>query len=253
MLGFNETHHMVNVVRDFSGHEVREWTRAMRAKYRGEGTFDKEDWDRLLGGYQGCIDYPSALFATDLAKLYPDAKVVMLNREPEKWYESMRETVEAFRHPGLLERLRRFYCGFLNPRVREWEAFWTEVTYAEGGHDHSKDKARAIAFMQENYDECRREVDASRRIEWKVQDGWEPLCEHLGVPVPKVEDPKTGKMMTAPFPRVNDRETFKKNASRGSSSRVEQANDVLFGLIGRGVTAGAFGYGAYIVWKMYKK
>ena len=49
MLGFNRTHHMVRVITDDEGREVKEWTRALRAKYRGQGTFTKLDWDRLLG------------------------------------------------------------------------------------------------------------------------------------------------------------------------------------------------------------
>ncbi|OAR00929.1 hypothetical protein LLEC1_00609 [Akanthomyces lecanii] len=43
MLGFNRTHHMIYVVTDTENREMREWTRALRAKYRNSGTFTKLD------------------------------------------------------------------------------------------------------------------------------------------------------------------------------------------------------------------
>ena len=39
---------------------------------------------------------------------------------------------------------------------------------------------------------------------FEAKDGWEPLCAHLGVPVP-----------SEPFPHVNDREEFQTHAQKG--------------------------------------
>ncbi len=251
MLGFNRTHHMFHVSTDPEGVEVREWTRALRAKYRRDGTFTKRDWDRLLGDCQGCLDYPSALFAADLARLYPEAKVVLLNRDPDRWYESMRETVAVFRTPpGFVGRAKRLWCRLLLARVRHTAAFWDEIDFAEGGFDYLAEKDRAVSFMQRSYDECRRVVAAERRIEWTVQDGWAPLCAHLGVAVPTVEDPQTGVMVPAPFPRINDRRAFQQNVEQSVDRMVAAANEVAFGVLGRTVALGAVGYGAYLVWKM---
>ncbi|OAA43579.1 hypothetical protein ISF_09664 [Cordyceps fumosorosea ARSEF 2679] len=250
MLGFNRTHHMIHVVTEPEGAEMPEWTRALRAKYRGEGTFTKLDWDRLLGDCQGCIDYPSALFAADLVRLYPEAKVVMLNRDPDAWYESVSATVAAIRDPpSLLRRAKRLYCWLLCARLRGQAAFWQEVHFAEGGYDHFTEKDKAIGFMRASYDECRAAVAADRRIEWKVQDGWEPLCKHLGVEVPKVRDAKTGELVTAPFPRINDRAAFQQNVEIGVARMMAEANEVLFGLLGRGLAMAGLGYGAYMAWK----
>ncbi|KAJ6784033.1 hypothetical protein PWT90_00320 [Aphanocladium album] len=252
MLGFNRTHHMIHVVTEPDGREMKEWTRALRAKYRHDGTFTKLDWDRLLGDCQGAIDYPSVLFAADLAQLYPDAKVVMLNRDPEKWYESVSETVAAVQQSGsgLLNKLRGLYCYLLHPRMQVQAAFWGEIDHAQGNYDHYKEKDKAIAFMKKSYDEVRAVVDDDRRIEWCVQDGWEPLCKHLGVNVPRVEDPETGKMVVAPFPRVNDRAAFQANIARWRSRVLGEAHETVYSFLGRSVTVGALGYGAYVAWKM---
>lgn len=251
MLGFNRTHHMLYVITDPENREMKEWTRALRAKYRGDGTFTKLDWDRLLGDCQAAIDYPSALFAADLAQLYPDTKVIMVNRDPEKWYESVSETVAALGvRKSLADTVRGLWCYLWNQRTKEMATFWDEIENAHGRYDHFKEKQKAIDFMLNSYDECRKVVDEERRLEWKVQDGWAPLCKHLGVDVPMVEDPKTGKMVEAPFPRVNDRAAFQANMKTSASSMMELANATFFDTLGRGATLGVLGYGAYVLYKV---
>lgn len=42
---------------------------------------------------------------------------------------------------------------------------------------------------KEHYAMIRGVVETERMLEWKVQDGWVPLCEFLGKPVPTVEFP----------------------------------------------------------------
>lgn len=255
MLGVNRTHHMLNIIADddASGREYQEWARALRAKYRDTKSeaWTRLDWDRLLGDCQATIDYPSALFAADLARAYPEAKVIMLNRDPEKWYESMSSTVAALKHPGLWHSIKSIYCWLLSARVRGAAALWTEVANAEGGYDHFKEKNKAIAFMKSSYDEVRQVVDRERRIEWTVQDGWEPLCRHLGVDVPMVKDEATGETVVAPFPRVNDRESFRLVAGRAMEKQVAEANAVVYGLVGRGVVVAAVGYGLLAAWRAY--
>jgi hypothetical protein len=43
-------------------------------------------------------------------------------------------------------------------------------------------------------------VPSDRLLVWNPEDGWEPLCELLDVPVP-----------SEPMPNVNDTENFQKN------------------------------------------
>jgi len=44
-------------------------------------------------------------------------------------------------------------------------------------------------IQQEHYAKIRGSVAKERLLEWKVQDGWVPLCEFLEKPVPEVEFP----------------------------------------------------------------
>ena len=59
------------------------------------------------------------------------------------------------------------------------------------------------------YDEIRRIVPPESRLEYKLGDGWEPLCEFLGKEVPNV-----------PFPRVNDREEHQARVLRNFGGLV---------------------------------
>lgn len=67
------------------------WLRASAAKYpdqrRQESAFDKKDWDQLLGHCQAVTGSPAVIFAKELIEAYPEAKVVLTNRNVDSWYE----------------------------------------------------------------------------------------------------------------------------------------------------------------------
>lgn len=58
-----------------------------------------------------------------------------------------------------------------------------------------QEKARQA--YRDHYALVRRVTPKSRLLEYQLGDGWGPLCEFLGKPVPDV-----------PFPRVNDSEAL---------------------------------------------
>ena len=53
------------------------------------------------------------------------------------------------------------------------------------------------------YREIRKQVPPERRLEYKMGDGWEPLCAFLGVPVPEGVE----------FPRENDKASHEKEGA----------------------------------------
>lgn len=53
----------------------------------------KQDWDKIYAGYQATVDWPGCKYYKELAAHFPDAKVILNHRDPDKWYESMCETV----------------------------------------------------------------------------------------------------------------------------------------------------------------
>jgi hypothetical protein len=71
---------------------------------------------------------------------------------------------------------------------------WRESSLLDG--EDTTDEWMANA-AQRYHDEVKRTVPADRLLVWSVEEGWEPLCEFLDVPVPDT-----------PFPRLNDSAQF---------------------------------------------
>lgn len=88
-----------------------------------------------------------------------------------------------------------------DPTLRQFGMFMHKVNTQVQRFDWPE-REKALAFFDSHYAEWRREIPRERVLEYRVQDGWGPLCEHLGVPVPMVE--VGGRMVEAEFPRLND-------------------------------------------------
>ncbi len=58
----------------------------MRKWARGEPI----EWDVVVGDYRATVDFPGANFYAELAEAYPEAKVVLTVRDPQRWYDSAR-------------------------------------------------------------------------------------------------------------------------------------------------------------------
>ena len=57
----------------------------------------------------------------------------------------------------------------------------------------SQGREAAVAFYNKWVEEVKATVPKEKLLIHNVKDGWEPLCKHLGVPVPN-----------KPYPRTND-------------------------------------------------
>ena len=67
------------------------WTEAFEAKIYDGGRIEygKEQFDKLLRRYSAVTDAPCACFSDELLEAYPQAKVILTNRDPMKWLASM--------------------------------------------------------------------------------------------------------------------------------------------------------------------
>lgn len=86
ILGFNKTYHSHSAYVE-NPRDCKLWLDAMRAKYDGVGKpFGRFEFDRLLGHCHAVADVPAACFASELIEAYPDAKVILTNRDVDEWY-----------------------------------------------------------------------------------------------------------------------------------------------------------------------
>jgi hypothetical protein len=187
-LGVSPCYHWIDVLADLDG-QVPKWDGAL------DGRVQAAD---ILDGYRSTVDWPGGYFYKQLVESFPEAKVLLSVRDPERWEPSFRETIVDMCHGESLIRLLSSARAQVDPRWRRYlefvdRMFWSEVGTFPAGHSPSQ---LIEGFVAHN-EEVKRVVPADRLLVWEVTEGWEPLCEFLGVPVPD-----------EPLPHANDRATF---------------------------------------------
>ncbi len=178
-LGFGRCYHMREMIAH-SGH-ARIWLDA----YAGKPV----DWDRLFDGYASIVDWPGAYFYRELMAAYPEARVLLTVRDPERWHRSMTNTIKTES-----DGIPRWALWPLPP-VRQMFAVLDRVVWEGTFHGRFADKAHALAVYEQHIEAVKATVPADRLLVYSVREGWEPLCRFLDVPVPD-----------RPFPHTNDPE-----------------------------------------------
>lgn len=257
-LGFHDCYHMESLIANLE-RDTGLWMRAVEHKYAGKGTFTKQDWDNLLGQAQACVDLPAALFSAELAEMYPEAKIVILNRDPEKWYDSVLNTIYKVSPDGSIgAKIQSLFCTLFDPLLREWIRLIRTIWKLALPFDHGKEKEKALAWYTSHYDDFRSRIpqaDKKRCLEFRIQDGWGPLCAHLGVPIPMMrrdddDDNSSSQLLVeAPFPWVNDRKFFMENDRSVWTRSMARAADNVLRMVGVAAVTGSVGYMGLRIWK----
>lgn len=182
-LGFGPCYHMLTAF------EKPEHLRFWNAAQRGEPV----EWPSIFDGYRSTVDWPGCAHWRELVLRYPEAKVVLTVRDPERWYESFRET---------LAPLWSADGGSEDPGYRAYLELVHRISWHTFG-GRLDDKAHVISVFQRHNDSVAAAVPAERLLVHEVKQGWAPLCEFLGTPVPEEE-----------FPHLNDRVSFLEMARR---------------------------------------
>lgn len=170
---------------------------AFTAAARGEPV----DWSAVFTGCTAAVDWPPSAVWPQLAATYPDAVILLSERvDADTWWRSADATVWAE-----MRRLRD------DPQLSGTDAAWfamaSSFMLATFGPDWD-DAATAKAGYTRWNDEVRATVPPERLVGWQATDGWQPLCDALGVPVPD-----------EPFPHRNTTEEF---AARRAAARAER-------------------------------
>lgn len=185
-LGFGPCYHMVEVF----GHP--EHADLWQAAWRGEPV----DWDGFLGDYGSAVDWPACTFYEELMKRYPDAKVLLSVRDPERWYESVRNTIYELSSLSSGLRFSRVVFAvvtlFAFGRISRGNMV-DDIIWKGTFDDRFEDKPYAIEVFEHHNEQVKRHVPPEKLLVYEVKEGWGPLCEFLGV-----EEPNK------PFPRLND-------------------------------------------------
>jgi hypothetical protein len=189
MLDLGRCYHMMEVFQNPS--HAKQWLAAADGR--------PVDWAQLFADYGATVDWPACTFWRELVDYYPDAKVLLSVRDPERWYKSMSATIFRL----LQQTLPDDMDADMRSRVEMVARIVRQMTF-DGRLD---DKDHAISIFEEHNAAVREAVPADRLLVYEVGDGWEPLCRFLEVPAP-AED----------FPRVNSTDEFRDRFEMASKS-----------------------------------
>ena len=157
----------------------------MEGKYLNKGRpYGRPEFERLLGQYNACLDLPGSMFWEDLYRAYPNAKVILTTRDIDSWFRSMQKTIFSYLDKKSVRFLR--YMG--SERVRQDIIMNNLILKVFCNND--RDSGCRQAFFDHN-ERVRNTIPASQLLEHRLGDGWTPLCEFLGVPVPDKPYPKS--------------------------------------------------------------
>ncbi len=155
------------------------------------------DFPAFFKDYQACVGIPACMFYDELMVAFPQAKVIVCPRDAHRWYLSF-------------DRLRRTlfmvrdYIGFL-PRTRAIRRTIEGLIFTKFLNGNSEaSEADCIEAYEAHNQRVRDTVPDQRLLFFTVDQGWEPLCAFLEVPVPDV-----------PFPHINKSDSeVKKNIGK---------------------------------------
>ena len=170
-------------------------------------------WANMADGNQGdfrdvefgtkfrcAVDWPVSNYWKEILAANPEAKIVLSvhSRGAAGWYESCIKTIfncqpdykgRSWVHTGITVSLM---CGL---PVQGFGDMVVKNVSAALNNDYSRENC--MNLYDKHIETVIRECPKDKLLVFKATDGWEPLCEFLGKPVPK-----------GPYPHVNDSEEF---------------------------------------------
>lgn len=167
-------HHMMEMFGNQP--QIEGWTDAIEGR--------PVDWHALLAEYVALVDWPGGSFWPELHEAFPDALVLLSVRPAEDWYKSASNTIFLA-------------MDNMPPDMKPWMDEVTKLFHDRFSDDLGNPTVMMEAFERHNA-AVRAAIPSSQLLEWRPGDGWEPICDRLGLPVP-----------AEPFPLTNTTDDFR--------------------------------------------
>ncbi len=171
-LGFGPCYHMMEVIP--RPEAVALWEAV------GDGEI--RDWERIFDGFCATVDWPAATYYAELAEAYPEAKVILSQRDPEAWFASTQATIFEHGFDDLEDPFQRMANKVVS-RLFDYRLH---------------DREHCIAVYERHNAEVIARIPAGRLLVYEASQGWGPLCAFLGVAEPE-----------GPMPKVNSTDEFR--------------------------------------------
>lgn len=191
ILGF-PCYHMIEVINNKANRKhVDFWLKVSRSKPGSQ-----HNWQEVFANYSATIDNPGACVWRELMEAYPEAKI-LLTMHPqgaEAWYESTMDTIYFSENRWHFKVL-----GLFSPFVRKLGEMSHHLVWQRNHKGTMENRDKAIADYHQHIEEIKSLVPPEKLLLFSADQGWAPLCNFLGVEIPKM-----------PFPRANDRTQIKR-------------------------------------------
>jgi hypothetical protein len=144
-------------------------------------------FEKIMEGYKAAVDWPACSYWEPLAAANPDAIILLSTRSSaDAWWKSASETIFVLGDREAPDEMLRAHRAmaldmFANTFTPDW-----------------RDAAKSKAAYEAHNAHVRATAPADRLVDWQPGDGWEPICNALGLPVPDTE-----------FPHVNSTADFR--------------------------------------------
>ncbi|KAI9659365.1 MAG: hypothetical protein M1821_001623 [Bathelium mastoideum] len=148
--------------------DCSKWRAALEAKFFNKGQpFSREQWDRLLGDFGAVSDVPAIAFAEDLIAAYPEAKVILVERDRDRWFNSFNEAVIGPCWNPVLQviaSLDPWFLGPLNSVTQRWVRGWFDANSADDM------RAKALFMYEHHYALVRSITPKHRLLEFSLEN-----------------------------------------------------------------------------------
>lgn len=139
----------------------------------------------------------------ELIAAYPEAKIIVAMRDPDAWWKSVESSVGK-EHKELNKRPAWFQNIFMKIEPTFLGRFFPmahALEFGPFGERGFEDPEHCKKVYVDIHEEVRRIVPKDRLLEFRLTQGWEPLCKFLGKEIPKTT-----------FPHLNESHEFEERA-----------------------------------------
>lgn len=189
-LGANPCFHMIDLIMgERKDRDLPYWVRI------ADG--EQVDWHEVFDGWEATVDWPAASKWREICAAFPDVPVLLNVRDFDGWYKSVENTILAVKLAAQAGEVSQD-ANRPQPHPALWGVIERLIWQGDfQGKFQDRDWVRAM--YESRIEEIKAEIGPDRLIVWELGvDGWEPLADALGVPVPD-----------EPFPRLHDTNEFR--------------------------------------------
>ena len=162
------------------------------------------DWKGMFKDYDACCDNPACVYWEEIAKEFPEAKVVLTVRKAEGWAKSY-QTLQGFmaklewvfaifRFIGI-QKFARFFKVAAGNKRNFWAKVYPALLKAPiprlVSDVPTPSTKELIDFYPTWTEDVQKKCPKEKLLTFDVRDGWEPLCKFLDKPVPNVPFPNS--------------------------------------------------------------